>query len=331
MIRLLILILILTIQVIACSCKNFSTPFTIKDYNNSELIISGKAIKVTINENETVDRQRQIEFQIDEVYKGKITLKNVMIYTSLGDASCGLYVRENEEWVIWAYLQNNVISTNLCTRSTQKKYLSALDYQTLNYFKTSPADAEWKNEAGVLIAVGKLKNNLPTGHWKYFYNNGYLESEGVYNNGLYEGKWIKYLNPEGIVTRLRYDKKIPDDSVPDLQLLQCRTMEIQQYRNGIREGEFIYYSYTSIEKPNRIANYKNGELDGKYIAYYNDGLIYYVQNYLKGELEGYERFYYPSGQLKQERKFIQSKATGEFKLYNENGELIKTTVGKRPD
>lgn len=38
-----------------------------------------------------------------------------------------------------------------------------------------------------------------------------------------------------------------------------------------------------------------------------------------------------NGQLKQEGKFVQSKATGEFKLYNENGELIKTTVGKRPD
>ena len=331
MIRLLIFILALPINVIACSCANFWGPVTIKDYNNSEFIVSGKVTQVTLNEKETVHRQRQIEFQIDEVYKGKIDLKTVMIYTSLSDASCGLFVNENEEWVIWAYSENKVISTNLCTRSKQKKYLSESDYKSLKYFKSNPSASEWKNESGVLIAIGQLKNNMPIDHWKYFYNNGYIESEGLYKNGIYNGKWIRYLDPEGIVTRLRYDKKIPEDSLPDLQLLQYKIWEIQNYKDGVREGEFINYAYYSIDKPKRITNYKNGEFDGKSIYYYDNGIIYYEQNFKDGILDGYERFYYLNGQLKQEGKFIQSKATGEFKLYNETGELIKTTVDKRPE
>lgn len=331
MIRFLILLLALPINLIACSCVNFMGPFSIKEYNVNQFILSGKAIKVTIHENETIDKQRQIEFQIDEIFKGKIDAKIVTIYTSLGDASCGLFVNEREEWVIWAYLQDNVLTTDLCTRSRQKKYLSEADYTSLKYFKSNPSITEWKNHLGNVIAIGKMENNLPVGRWKYFYDNGFEESEGAYKNGNMDGKWIKYLDPEGIVTRLRYDKKIPQDSTPDLQLLKNKIWEIQNFQDGVREGEKIYYAYYSIDKPKGIINYKNGKLDGKSIRYYDNGIIYYEQNYKEGELEGYERFYHYNGQLKQEGKFVQGKASGEFKLYSETGELIKRSVDKRPE
>lgn len=316
-------ILALPVNLIACTCYTDSGPVTIKHYNNSEFIISGKAIKVVINENEVEDKKRQIEFQVDEIFKGQIDSKKVTIYTSLIDGSCGLFVNENEEWIIYAYMQDGVISTNLCTRSRQKKNVSAFDYKSLKQFKNSSNISEWKNNSGVLIAVGKLENNMPIGHWKYFYNNGYLESEGSYKNGKYDGKWIKYLDPEGIVTRLRYDKKIPVDSIPDLQLLTNRILEIQNFNEGFRDGEFIQFSYYSIDKPNRIMNYKKGRLDGKSISYYDNGIIYYEQNYSKGELDGYERFYYSNGQLKIESKFLQGLKIGESKFFDEKGELIK--------
>ena len=331
MIRILIFIFAIPINVFACSCANIWGAITIKDYNSSEFIISGKAIKVLINEKEEIGKQRQIEFQIDEIYKGKIDVKTITIYTSLSDASCGLYVNENEEWVIWAYLQNNVISTNLCTRSRQKKFISDLDFKSLKYFKSNTTTNEWKNESGVIIAIGKLNNNLPDGHWKYFYNNGYLESEGFYKNAKQEGKWITYLDPEGIIRRLHYDKKISEDSIPDLKILQNKILVIVNYKEGIRDGEFISYAYNSIDKPIKITNYKKGLIEGKSIMYYDNGLIYYEQNYKEGKLDGYERFYYPNGQLKQVGKFNQDNAIGEFKLFSETGELIKTAYDKRPD
>jgi antitoxin component YwqK of YwqJK toxin-antitoxin module len=290
MMRLLIFVLILPINVIACSCVHLADPVTIKDYNNSEIIILGKALKVIINQQETVYRQRQIEFQIDEVFKGKIDTKIVTIYTALSDATCGLNVKENEEWIIWAYTENNAISTNLCTRSQPKKYLSKSSYKSLKYFKSNPRTLKWKNDKGVTIAVGKLENNIPVGNWQYFYENGYLESEGFYKNGHYDGKWIRYLNPEGIVTRLHYDKKIPEDSTPDLNKSRYKIWEIQNFKEGVRDGEFIHYAYYSVDKPKSVMNYKNGLPDGMSIGYYNNGMIYYLQDYKEGELEGYERF-----------------------------------------
>ena len=149
-------------------------------------------------------------------------------------------------------MQDGVITTDRCTRSRQKKDLSSFDYSSLKQFKNSSNITEWKNNSGVLIAVGRLENNIPTGYWKYFYDNGFIESEGLYKNGEFDGKWIKYLDPEGIVIRLRYDKKIPQDSTPDLQPLKNRVWEIQNYKEGLRDGEFVNYAYYSIDKPKSI-------------------------------------------------------------------------------
>lgn len=315
----------------ACSCANFGEPLTVKDYNSSQFILSGQALKVTFDSKAPYYKQRNIEFRVDKIYKGILSSDTVTIHTSSSDASCGLFVKENEEWVIWAYLQNDTLLTNLCTRSTQKKHVSKFDLELLDYFKSNPSTSDWKNKDGKLVAIGQIKNNIPYGYWKYFYENGYLESEGNYKNGAYDGKWIKYLNPNGIVTRLRYDKKIPNDSTPDLRLLQNKVWEVVNYRNGIREGEHILFSYSSIDKPKRIINYKNDKYDGKLISYHDNGLVYYEQNYKDGKLNGYERFYYSNGQLKYEGNFIRNKATGEFRMYNETGDLIKTTYDKRPE
>jgi antitoxin component YwqK of YwqJK toxin-antitoxin module len=328
---LLFIILILPIQLIACSCITYGGPLTINEYNNSKYIISGKATKVILNYEESIYRQRQIEFEIDEIFKGKIESKKITIYTALGDAACGLFVNENEEWVIYAYMHDGVFSTNLCTRSQLKKKVSSSDYKSLKQFKNNSNNTEWKNNTGSIIAVGKLENNMPIGYWKYYYNNGYLESEGSYKNGEYDGKWIKYLDPEGIVTRLHYDKKIPQDSTPDLQLLSNKVSGIENYKEGIGDGEFIYYAYYSFDKPTYIMNYRNGKKEGKEIRYYGNGIINYEQNFHEGELEGYERFYYKNGQLKQEGKFIKGKPSGRFNLYSESGELIKTTFDQRPN
>lgn len=333
MIRLFILTLIFVLPAwtFACSCNDFGRPVTIKDYNASQFIISGKAKEVIVDKNETVDKQRQIDFEIEEIFKGHFPGKTVKIFTSLSDASCGLLVKENEEWVIWAYIQDNVVSTNLCTKSSKKERISATDLQSLKYFKSNPSITEWRNELGVTIATGKMEGNIPAGHWKYFYPDGSVEMAGSYLNGKENGKWIIYLDPKGIVTRLHYDKVIQTDSIPDQELFKNRIKEIHNYREGTREGEFIYYAYHSIDKPKRVQYYKNGQLDGKSIAYYDNGLIYYEQNYKEGKLEGYERFYHPNGQLKQVGLFINSKPTGEFKVFNENGELIITSINKRPE
>lgn len=60
--KIIFFILILPVKLIACSCLTDRGHVTIKHYNNIEYIISGKTIKVPINQKEESDKQRQIEF-----------------------------------------------------------------------------------------------------------------------------------------------------------------------------------------------------------------------------------------------------------------------------
>jgi hypothetical protein len=69
MIRILIFILALPINLIACSCGNFWGLVTIKDYNNSEFIISGKVAKVIIKKLYT-DKDK-LNFKLTKYLKEK--------------------------------------------------------------------------------------------------------------------------------------------------------------------------------------------------------------------------------------------------------------------
>ncbi len=313
----------------ACSCGLFGSAISVRDYNSIPYIFSGTVKDIIIDQQQKFDKQKRVLVTVDEVFKGAFNSDSVYVYTAISDASCGLPMQPNQQWVIWAYLDDNDITTHLCTRSTQKMYYSSNELNLLRYLQKSPSDSVWLNAAGQKIAEGKLFQQKPIGYWKYYYPNGYLDYEGDYLNEKQEGTWIKYLDPEGIVTRLKYDKKIPKDSMPDLRKLMHKIFTIENYKEGIRDGEFIYFQYASYHKPSNISNYRKGKLHGKMIRYYDNGQIFYEQNYLDGELHGDERFYYESGQLRRSGKFVNGKASGEFTLYDEDGKLIKTAMNKR--
>lgn len=313
----------------ACSCMKLYAQMSVRDYNAMPYIFSGTVKEVTINYQEITNKQKKVLFEIDEVFKGEIKDSVITFYTSISDASCGLMVGQNESWFIWAYVSDNVIMTDLCTNSTRKRNVTDKELNLLRYLQKSPADSVWFDTDGRKVAEGKLDQQWPVGYWKYYYNNGFIEYEGAYVNQKQEGKWIKYLDPAGIVTRLKYDKKIPADSFPNLNRLMHKIFHIENYKEGLRDGEFIFYQYASYDKPKQISHYKKGKLEGTTIRYYDNGQIFYEQNYLDDKLHGFERFYYESGQLRRSGKFVVGKATGTFTLYDEEGKLIKTAIDKR--
>ncbi len=332
MIRLLIFssIVVFPTVILACKCRSVTGPTTVVDYNEFEIIVSGQATKVIIDENEARNKQVQIAFKIDEIFKGEGLEKTLKIYTR--QYGCGLPVKENEEWIIWAYNNSDgSISTNACTRSKRKDKIDEIELKTLQYLKTNPSTTEWSNEKGQKVATGKMENNQPIGHWRYYYYDGAMESQGGYVNGKKDGKWFSYLNPSSIIESLYEDKVIPKDSVPDQALFINSVSEIGHFKEGLRHGEFVDYAYFSVDKPHRIRNYKHGRKEGLEISYHSNGLISYVYNYKDGKLDGPVRTYHPNGQLKMIGQYSDYKPIGEFKLFNEDGELVKTTVDKRPD
>ncbi len=315
-------LLFFSTSLLACSCFISRDPVSVRDYNAMPFIVSGTVKEIIIRDSLNIDHQKQIVFEVNEVFKGSLKDKVINIYTAFSDASCGLFVQKGETWIIWAYMQQGVLTTNLCTRSLQTKYVSEADLKTLRMLRSSPESLIWKNEKGIIIAEGKLENQKPVGYWKYYYKNGHIEMEGNYLNEQFHGKWLSYLDPEGIITRWKYDKKIPEDSMPELNGITNRIHQIRHYKNGKPDGDFIYFGYTSIDKPSSFRQYKDGKENGKSIAYYENGLIHYEQNYLNGHRHGVERIYYVNGQLQKEGRFADGKLIGAYKYFDESGNPI---------
>jgi len=153
-------------QVHACKCGG---PGTIKEsFKSTDLIVYGKVRKIdTVALSETIkeedvkeikerlrdDKQKleyfemnyvlKIEFDVNEKFKGKNSLKKIVIYTPMMSATCGYRFKINKEYIVYASTKNfltfmfqkekenkniereNTFWTNHCTRTTEYSKLEA--------------------------------------------------------------------------------------------------------------------------------------------------------------------------------------------------------------
>ncbi|MGL5350790.1 MAG: toxin-antitoxin system YwqK family antitoxin [Cetobacterium sp.] len=95
------------------------------------------------------------------------------------------------------------------------------------------------------------------------------------------------------------------------------------YKNGVPEGKWL--SFYTNGKIKSIENWRNGELNGKYVLYSQDGHKTFQTYYLKGKDHGLFRLYHENGKPHIVGNFNNGQAIGIWNYYNQNGKLI----GKR--
>jgi len=118
-----------------------------------------------------------------------------------------------------------------------------------------------------------------------YYKDTYAEKQGL---------WIKYVN--GLVYE-RY------------------TYKDNQYHG-------IHQQFTGPDNSlSKIAYYRNGELDGPYESWHNNGIKYIEGQYSNGLKTGEWVYYYDSGSKSSEGSYSEGKETGEWKYYHNNGKV----------
>jgi len=90
-----------------------------------------------------------------------------------------------------------------------------------------------------------------------------------------------------------------------------------EHKDGERDGEWTFYHENG--QMASIGNYKDGELDGKYTFYYENGQIGREGSYKDGGEVGKWTHYYENGQIKQE---------GSYKDIVDSGLILQRRVGK---
>ena len=105
---------------------------------------------------------------------------------------------------------------------------------------------------GLMVSVVGCGKGRPTGPYVEYYENGQVEVEGNYKDGVKDGKHVGYYKNGQILVE-------------------------GNYKDGKEDGKWVgYYSSGEIK---REENYKDGQRVGKWVEYYRSGEIKKEENY----------------------------------------------------
>ncbi|MDF1674008.1 MAG: hypothetical protein P1U41_10905 [Vicingaceae bacterium] len=152
-------------------------------------------------------------------------------------------------------------------------------------------------ENNKLQQVGKyLKDEQPTGLWKWYYESGKLLREENFRKGLEDGMMHEYLEDGYIITE-------------------------GEYIDGLKEGEWIYEHGDHKE----IGNYRDGQKSGLWKYYYlKNNELSFEGNFIDGEPNGKHKYYYENGKLQREEIYNMGIKKDSWRYFNELGELNLT-------
>ncbi len=185
-------------------------------------------------------------------------------------------------------------------------------------------------------------DGLPTGKWKWFYDDEKLRMEGTFNHGLKNGYFKEYDQDGNLVSVSKFVDGEKEVQAEELTKLDVRTdyypngtpKVIGTYdKNGIPEGVRREYSENGkVEKAYIFRHGKiiaegiftdAGEKEGLWKEYYPDGKLKATGAYNKDEHNGLWKFYYPSGRLEQVGKYKNGVPDSTWRWFYSNGKLLR--------
>jgi len=196
---------------------------------------------------------------------------------------------------------------------------------------------------GIILSDGTFD-----GHWKYFYPNGILKSEGDYINGSKNGIWTfyykdgkkqqigkykdevpigewKWFYPNGNIRRIEYYRKGKLEG-PQIEYdNQGNEIAKGDYYNGVREGDWFYH----VGDYKEIGQYTLGYKNGIWKSYYKNGKLAFVGLFDEGQPKGKHIYYHKNGVKNQVGKYQAGLKNGNWKTFNKNGEVIEILRYKR--
>lgn len=130
---------------------------------------------------------------------------------------------------------------------------------------------------------------------QYHSNVGLIQSEGLIENNMSQGKW-KFYRKDGSLKQIVH---YVNDTLMGMRKDYWKNGNLESsvnITNGIHNGKALhYYENGNLKELNTL---KNGEFHGPMIKYYQNGNVESARTYWKGKLIDTCKSYYESGQLK---------------------------------
>jgi antitoxin component YwqK of YwqJK toxin-antitoxin module len=185
-------------------------------------------------------------------------------------------------------------------------------------------DGHWKEfyEDKTLKSEGDYKNGKPVGEWKYFYPNGKLEQAGKYSStGKLQGTWKWFYDTGQLLQEEEYSNGVKDGIHTEYDENQ-KVIEEGEYVNGLEEGPWFVISGDYLER----GTYRDGLKNGMWKTYFlfpkgnqTDSILSFSGNFIEDNPDGKHVYYWDNGKIKDEGLYIMSKKEGNWIIYNYDG------------
>jgi antitoxin component YwqK of YwqJK toxin-antitoxin module len=256
----------------------------------------------------------------DDVSDEKYRNENYVFYQE--DGKTGKWQKINPELEIKLPKSHSTYFFPNGNRYSELKVIDSFPNRILKYFNTEDKlirTVEFKTDS----IINKVFEN---GYYKGYHSNlGLLQSEGLIENRIYQGKWIFYRNDGETIKQI---VEYVNDTLHGIRedywengKLKSKTTNI----NGKQNGKTIHYHKNGeLEEVNFL---KNGEVHGISTRYYANGKLESKCDYWNGIARDSCKFYYENGNLEKleiiKLDTTSSKSSGIVYRYYESGEIEK--------
>lgn len=274
--------------------------------------------------------------QYEKVYDNNEKLMQTVVYADLpvGKQTITYKYANGAPYITQEYLNGQKHG------NYTKYYLSGKKMLTGTYINNMQhGDWTWYYENGGIEVVTPYHLNDKMGENSYYYEDGAVNYKRTYAYNELIGTHSSYFDDGTLKTETNYKngkvhgKKTNYDVSGKVQIIRF-----------YNEGKFIGYSYmgkdgqevpmiplvketgvvkTYYDNGNiaREMEYVNGELEGDYKIFYEDGAIFNTLTYSMGLLNGTDIEYYKNGKVKREVGYLFGDYHGPTKVYYEDGTL----------
>ena len=151
---------------------------------------------------------------------------------------------------------------------------------------------------------GRYRNGIKNGKWKWWSEDGKMDSSGTYKIGIKDGKWIHFTD----IGNGKYEVKYTKGNID----LVTFTDNLGQTYSGIpvneelkADGQYLYqeHEYNFSKYPEAFATIKNGELDGLVTRWHENGQKKWEATLKDGKPDGLLTRWYENGQKEFEETY----------------------------
>lgn len=157
------------------------------------------------------------------------------------------------------------------------------------------------------------KNGQPTGTWKFYYENGKTFAEADFSNNEFGDNWKFFAEDGSILAEAK-------DSIHISEMNTDRSpMTIVVGSNKYQQTEYQFFKNYKLRSK---GNLNEGQRDGKWTAWYENGNPQSECAYVYGTPNGEQTVYYENGNIRYKGSYHNGQRIGEWQFFDENGNLL---------